>query len=306
MAASEERFERVTNLVTFLLDRREGATFAQILEEIPGWPPGDEARRRAFERDKRVLRDEGIPLIEDKGRYRIPPEEFYLPHLELSADEQVALRLAVAAVPGSSESGGFALSKLFLGSVGGADEPVPVVAALDEQPLLPTLHTAIRTRSPIRFAYEGSDDTREVEPALLFFREGNWYVTGHDRARNAQRSFRVTKMIGDVELLEPGGFEAPERPTDAPFPRQSWLLADETEPDVAVVEVDAVLAWKAVADVGERGTVERRDDGSVSIRMPVTNREAFRTWVLGMLDHAVIAGPDHLRRDVIEWLEALA
>lgn len=302
----EDRFERLTNLVTFLLEQRDGASFAQILQEIPGWPDGDEARRRAFERDKRVLRDEGIPLVEEKGRYRIPPEQFYLPELDLSDGEQVALRLAVAAVPGSSEPGGSALHKLTLAGVNGFDEPVPVVAALDEQPLLPVLHAAVRTRSPIRFRYRGSEEQRELEPGLLFFREGNWYVVGHDRGRGARRSFRVDRIEGDVEVLEAGSFE-PARVASAEeaMPRQAWLYGEAAEPEEAVVEVDAVLAAKAIADVGQRATVERRSDGSVIVTMPVTNREAFRTWVLGMLEHAVVVGSPGLRRDVVEWLEAM-
>ena len=302
----EDRFERLTNLVTFLLDQREGASFAQILEEIPGWPDSDDARRRAFERDKRVLRDEGIPLVEEKGLYRIPPEQFYLPDLDLTDDEQVALRLAVAAVPGSNEPGGSALHKLTLGAMSGLDETVPVIAALDEQPLLPVLHEAVRTRTPIRFRYSGSADERELEPALLFFREGNWYVVGHDRARDAKRSFRVDKIEGEVELLERGSFEpAPVGTAEEAMPRQAWLYGEAAEPEQAVVEVDAVLATKAIADVGSRGIVERRDDGSVVITMPVTNREAFRTWVLGMLEHAVVVGSPALRDDIVEWLEAL-
>jgi proteasome accessory factor B len=302
----EDRFERLTNLVTFLLDQREGASFARILQEIPGWPESDDARRRAFERDKRVLRDEGIPLVEEKGLYRIPPEQFFLPDLDLTADEQVALRLAVAAVPGSSGPGGSALHKLTLGRMAGLDETVPVVAALDEQPLLPVLHEAVRTRTPIRFRYSGAEEDRELEPALLFFREGNWYVVGHDRARGAKRTFRVDKIDGDVELLEPGSFEpAAVGSAEDAMPRQAWLYGEAAEPEEAVVEVDAVLAAKAIADVGSRGIVERRDDGSVVITMPVTNREAFRTWVLGMLEHAVVVGSPALRADVVEWLEAL-
>ncbi|HVM10061.1 MAG TPA: WYL domain-containing protein [Acidimicrobiales bacterium] len=301
----EDRFERLTNLVTFLLDQRNGASFAQILEEIPGWPEGEDARRRAFERDKRVLRDEGIPLIEEKGLYRIPPERFYLPDLELTEDEQVALRLAVAAVPGSSELGANALNKLTLGTGAGGDEPVPVVAALDEQPILPILHAAIRDRATLRFRYAGGDEVREVEPALLFFREGNWYVVGHDRLRDARRSFRVDRIDGDVEVGPAGSFEPAATTAEEAMPRQAWLYGDAAEPEQATVEVDAVLAAKAIADIGGRGTVERRADGSAVITMPVTNREAFRTWVLGMLDHAVVLGSPELRADVIAWLESI-
>ena len=52
--------------------------------------------------------------------------------------------------------------------------------------------------------------------------------------------------------------------------------------------------------------VERRDDGSVVVRMAVTNREAFRSFVLGLLDHAEVLAPPELRADMAAWLSALA
>jgi predicted DNA-binding transcriptional regulator YafY len=51
---------------------------------------------------------------------------------------------------------------------------------------------------------------------------------------------------------------------------------------------------------------ERRDDGSAVLRMAVTNREAFRSWVLGLLDHAEVLAPPELRADMAAWLSALA
>ena len=49
--------------------------------------------------------------------------------------------------------------------------------------------------------------------------------------------------------------------------------------------------------------VERRDDGAVVVALPVTNREAFRSFVLGLLEHAEVLGPAELRADIVAWLE---
>jgi hypothetical protein len=35
------------------------------------------------------------------------------------------------------------------------------------------------------------------------------------------------------------------------------------------------------------------------------NREAFRTWVLELLDHAEVLAPPELRDELIAWLDAL-
>jgi predicted DNA-binding transcriptional regulator YafY len=70
--------------------------------------------------------------------------------------------------------------------------------------------------------------------------------------------------------------------------------------------VSATQAGWVDADLGGRAVAERRDDGSIVVRMAVTNREAFRSWVLGLLDHAEVISPPELRADLVQWLSALA
>jgi predicted DNA-binding transcriptional regulator YafY len=306
-----DRFERLANLVTFLLDTDKGATFADILEAIPGYPAGDESARRAFERDKKLLRDEDIPLLELDGRYRIPPSEYYLPDLGLTEGEQVALRLAVAAVPlgGGGDGGGSALQKLTLGGSDGVAGPsLSLAADLEEHPLLPVLHGAIRRRALVTFSHGGV--ARTVEPAMLFFRDGNWYLHGWDRVRSAERNYRVDRIeasslvVGDTHSFVRR--ESAPSTSEAAMPKEPWLIGGDSAAESAVVRVDAVLAGKAIAEAGSSASVERHRDGSVTITMPVVQRAAFRSWVLGLLDHAEVVGPPALRASVVEWLRAVA
>jgi hypothetical protein len=44
----------------------------------------------------------------------------------------------------------------------------------------------------------------------------------------------------------------------------------------------------------------------VVFEVGVTDVGAFRSFVLGFLDHAEILGPPELRRDLVEWLARLA
>jgi predicted DNA-binding transcriptional regulator YafY len=307
-----DRFERLANLLTFLLDAGErrsglGVTYAEIVESIPGYPEGDDARRRAFERDKKLLRDEDIPLVEADGRYRIPPEEYYLPDLGLTEDEQLALQLAVAAVP-VGEGGVEGLQKL-TGAGLGAAGAVRALADLDEHPLLPLLHAAIRKRATVTFVRDGAE--RTVEPTSLFFRDGNWYRFGYDRMREADRNFRVDRIGGEVRVGAPDEFAARAAP-DEMMPKQPWLFGGDgpdadAATETAVVRVDAVLATKAIADAGASATVARDEtDGSVTLTMPVRNLPSFREWLLGMLDHAEVLGPPSVRDDVVAWLQRLA
>ena len=81
------------------------------VREVPGYPPQISAYRRAFERDKEMLRGMGVPItMEVAGTdtevgYRVRPEDYYLPDLGLDAEESAALRVAVSAVSLGSHAG---------------------------------------------------------------------------------------------------------------------------------------------------------------------------------------------------------
>ena len=42
------------------------------------------------------------------------------------------------------------------------------------------------------------------------------------------------------------------------------------------------------------------------VELSVANRAAFRTFVLGFLEHAEVLEPPELRADIVDWLEAIA
>lgn len=280
-----------------------------MVEQVPGYPAGPAARRQAFERDKRVLREEGVPLTEDNGRYRIRPEDYYLPELDLTPDERVALNVAVAAVSVNPEQGRAALRKLGGTEVGAPllDGALPVAAQLvdlSELPSLPLLHAAIRDRAVVDFGYRGQ--RRRLEPYGLLFRDGRWYLAGKDLDRGAGRTFRVDRIEGTVVAGEAGAFASPVAfEAGESLARQPWLIGGEDEAS-AVVVVDGVLAGKLTTELGELALRERRGDGSAVFAFPVTNRAALRAWLLGLGEHAELVGPPELRAEVVSWLEAMS
>ena len=52
--------------------------------------------------------------------------------------------------------------------------------------------------------------------------------------------------------------------------------------------------------------VEHGTDGGVVVELLVTNRDAFRSFVLGFLDHAEVLAPDELRTELVDWLQRAA
>jgi len=305
-----DRLARLTNLVALLLNAPRPLTLDEIaieLEAESGYPAGDEARRQAFERDKRVLREEGIPveavMLEGEGGrvgYRIDPAEYYLPDLDLDDDELVALRLALAAVP--LEAGWGTEASWKLGDVSGAD--VPPLAALPSVEALPQLFEGWRRRATVRFSYGGAG--RSLDPYGLLFRDGFWYVVGFDHDRGELRRFRADRIEGRVAVGEAGAFERPEGFDPAAALAGQPFRIGEGEVERVSVLVDAVLADKVVGELGLEAVEERRADGSVVVGVDVTNRAGLRSWVLGMRDHAEVLAPAAARADIVEWLRAMA
>src|SRR5438067_3934040 len=311
-----DRLERLTNLIAVLLDTRRPLTLEEIVERVPGYPPERESYRRQFERDKATLREIGVPIsleavhaFDQESGYRIHREDYELPVLDLTDDERVALHLAVTAVrlEGGSEAagpgGGAGRDALLkLGGIEGV--AAPTLAALPDVPALPALFDAYRRRARVTFTYRGGP--RRLDPYGILFRNGHWYAVGFDADREAIRAFRADRIESEVEAGPPGAFERPEGFDPASALRdEPWRFGDEGPVEALVLVSPAQAGW-AEADLGAKAVAERRDDGSVVVRMAVTNREAFRSFVLGLLDHAEVLDPPELRADMVAWLAALA
>lgn len=296
------RLERLINLVAALLDADRPLSRHELTVLVPGYDANEQAARRAFERDKEALRAMGIPItveILDPDEptlgegYRIPREQYELPDPDLTAEELAALHLAASTVRLEGAEGQGAIWKLG----GSAHVDAITAAALEGNEHLPVLFGAVSERRTVRFAYRGNE--RAVDPYRLAYRNGFWYLAGFDRDKGSDRSFRVDRFESAPVAGEPKAFE---RPTTVPTrPVQPWEMGEEDE-RLARVWVDAEQAMWAEAKVGRDAVVERRPDGSVVVELRVTNTDAFRTFVLGFLDHAEILGPDALRDDMVAWL----
>jgi proteasome accessory factor B len=300
------RVERVLNLLALMLDTRIPRTREEYVREIAGYPKQAEANRRAFERDKEILRGMGVPItmetIGDGAEvgYRVRPEDYCLPDLGLSADETAALRVAVSAISLGDGSGHGALMKL--GGVG--DQESAPIASLPIAPALATLFDAFRRRAVVSFSYRS--DTRTVEPWGLTSKRGHWYVVGFDRDRGALRAFRADRIDGDVEVGEAGAFEVPDAfAPDDHIEDRAWLIGDA--PVVTVrLAVDADHVDGVLGELGADARIEAGTADSTIIEVSVSNQAAFRSFVLGFLEHAEIIDPPEVRAAMIEWLETVA
>jgi proteasome accessory factor B len=309
-----DRVERLTNLLAVLLETRLPLSLTDISLAMAGqYPDDDKARRQAFERDKLALREIGVPIemetrvgddLAGQGLYRIDRASYELEDLQLEPDEMRALQVAVATVRTDSGVGGDAILKL--GGVAAGRERPPVSTVLPDRPELPVIRSAVADRAPVSFEYRG--EQRTVEPWGVLLRGGFWYLMGHDRLRDARRTFRVDRVVGAIEVGESGSFVRPgdfdPRTAFPSDPKQiGHAVDDAVEATVRVAQPRAAMTER---ELGSERVLCRYDDGSIDVLVPATNLDAFRSWVIGLVDHAVVVGPPEVRQHVVDWLRGVA
>lgn len=302
------KIERLLDLVAALLHAERPLTAEQLHERIPGYPPEKDSFKRAFERDKKALREMDIPIriepvpgrMPPEDGYRIDPDEYHLPDPGLDADELAALHLATNAVRLDGTNTAAGLRKLG-GTVGGATPAN--IATLPAAPHLSMVFDSIGRHRQLRFTYR--DKARVVDPFRLHHERGRWYLQGHDHSAGETRSFRLDRVDGPMEAGEPDSATVEVDPAEHPLTLDGWALGDE-EPVTATVRVRGPQARVAVALVGDDVETEWEHDASVVLRFPVRRRDGFRSFVFGFLDDAEVLGPPELRDDVVEWLRAMA
>ncbi len=326
MNQRDRSLERLLNLYFELVHTPVALSAAELRRRVPGYAKyrgseHDTAFRRAFERDKDTLRSAGIPLdtVPIPGTdpqiegYRIELKGDLVEMPDLTPEELAALRVAAHIVRVGDTEIDQALWRL-----GGVIDTLPEeyglplgevgspLAELEVPTGLVELQEARRNCVVVRFGYK--DSLREVEPLRVFYQRGWWYLTGYDRTRLAQRHFRVDRMtaLDDAPAIVTLTGEHYDPDVHSPVDRMvdPWAWGQH-EPVLAQLLVDPGWAMSIVPGLPPEVTVEHRDDGSALITMEVRNREGFRWLVLGLLDHAVILGPDELRSDLQEWLHQM-
>ncbi len=313
-----DRLERLVNLVVALLDTPRPLTKEELRQRVGGYSDDDANFHRNFERDKDLLRQMGIPVVSEPmggsdiserlTGYRVPRDLYELPDPGLDEDELLALSLAVSAVAFDGSAKGAATTALWkLAAVSaqrsGASEPGGLpLADVPADDKVATLFSGVQQRRVARFEYNGLP--RRVDPYRLSYRQGRWYLAGFDHGREGERLFRVDRITGAVGLEEAmGQFVRPQGVVSGPPP--PWRLGDDEE-IVVELRVDASQAEWVRSLAGEETVAGTSPDGGADFKLPVTNRAAFRGFVLGLLDRAEVMGPPEVRDEIVYWLSDLA
>ena len=321
------KVERLLNLVIALLSTRSYITAEKIRSSVAGYADSasDEAFSRMFERDKNELRDLGIPL--ETGRvssydpvegYRINRETYALPAVELTGDEAAAVAVATQLweSPELITATQGALLKLRAAGIDvDPDAPIAIaspagnVGLRGSEDVLNAFLAAVAARQAVQFSHRPSRtepyNTRTVEPWGVVTEKGRWYVVGHDRDRDATRTFRLSRIGTEVTPIGPAGAVTP--PTDVDL-RDIVAKAVGDAPtgvraQVWVADGRATALRRAGTSSGSRQLNGRQ--GEV-IEVDIGSTGRLGRDIAGYAADAVVLEPASLRDEVLGLLRAHA
>jgi proteasome accessory factor BC len=325
MSHDADKLIRQLSLVAFLMAERRPLTARDVKSNVEGYSEmSDEAFARRFYSDRAELTALGVPLQSQRDEftgeelYTLRSEHYFLERLELDDDELAALQTALYYLEGKfayAEPFRLALQNLALGRSGFSEPPTETaervrVNAPDYSPelagRLSKLESAISKQRTVRFGYWSPRRTRPgervVNPYALRLDDGNWYVIGHDLERDTVRTFKVSRIRGDIRFATrrerdfrvPPDFDVERHRVARP-----WQIGETL--GTARIAVSDDTAWWVERTLSDAGSVE---DGVFETEF--SNVELLAGWVLRQNGRAVALEPHELRDAVTDGLARLA
>lgn len=314
---SSNKTERLLNLLIMLLVQRHYVGKDRIREILypDSSPDGFE---KMFERDKEELRSLGVPIevgaldvmFDDAVGYRIRPDDFALPEIDLAADEAAVIGLAARVWDHArlAEVTTDAVRKLTaLGmpiDTGQLEIAEPRLNA--DEPSFETFWEATQERSVIEFDYQrlgGEPSRRHLEPWGVLRYSGRWYVAGRDIDRDAERVFRLSRVVGEARTIgAPNAYSVPDNV-------DLREIARRLEPNTPPVEARVLMRHGRGAGLRRRATVT-----AIDVLGPDQSHGWDRLSLVGtgLIDEllslgpdVVVEGPAEVRNEVIARLRGV-
>ncbi len=321
MSHDTDKLIRQLSLVAYLMAERRPLTARDVKSNVEGYSEmSDEAFARRFYSDRAELLALGVPLQSQRDEftgeelYTLRSENYFLDKLELDDDELAALQTALYLLEGKfayAEPLRLALQNLALGRPG-FDEPASDTAVRvevldpDYSPEMPgrlgKLEGAISKQRTIKFPYYSISRNRQgertVNPYGLLSDNGSWYVIGQDLDRKDIRTFRVSRIRGDIRFAtrRERDFRIPKDfDIDVYRGRPPWQIGDLL--GEARIELAGDTAWWVERAYGSAGQLE---DGAFVTEY--SSLAQLASWILRQDGRAIPLEPDELRREVAQTL----
>jgi proteasome accessory factor C len=315
-----DKLIRQLSLVAFLMAERRPLTARDIKSTVEGYSEmSDEAFARRFYSDRSELINLGVPLHSQRDEftgeelYTLRSENYFL-QVTLDDEEFAALQTSLHFLEGQfayAEPLRLALQNLALGRGSTMDERPQNAVRIDVRDpdyspemsgRLTKLENAIAKQRTVKFPYysisRNVESERTVNPYALLHDRESWYVIGWDHDAASIRTFRVSRVRGDIrfatrrerDFRPPTNFEPGEYRG-----RQDWQFGDPV--GEAEIDLDADTAWW-VGRMIERGSVE---DGTFTT--PYAGLGHLAGWVLRQQGRARPLSPPELVDEVESGLD---
>ena len=321
MTPDTDKLVRQLSLVAYLMAERRASSARDVKQNVEGYyDMSDEAFARRFYADRAELSALGVPIRSQRDEftgeelYTLRREQYFLPPLHLTDAELAALATGVYLLEGQfayAEPLRLALQNLALGRPNPSEDSSPGVSlrllgngfTAEVAQRLQKIESAVSKQRTIVFPYwaiySDEQSTRTMDPYSLFLRDGQWYLVGRDHDRDAIRTFRLSRIRGDVRFATrrerdfriPAEFDATQWRDRAP-----WQLGETDE--IATIRVSPAAAWLVERAASRHGVTSYQDDGSLVFETPFADARLLARWLLDLDGQAVPLGPPDLVEEV--------
>jgi predicted DNA-binding transcriptional regulator YafY len=313
--AKWDRAARYLKIALILRDHPQGIG-AQALADRIG------VSKRTIYRDLAALdADADLPIWQEGGRWGLGREAF-LPPLALTLHEATTLFLAARMLAKASDEHDTELIGAFVKLA----QVLPPVLAEHIQATVDAFSTTPRNerftrvfrilaeawaqRRVVEIEYDagvydparGSRRTRvrplAIEPSALTHA---LYLMGWDESRDAQRTFKVERILS--ASITPETFDVAEGSAPARDLLRAWDVIADEEPVTVVVRFSAAVARRAAETRWHPSQeLEPQPDGTLIWRGRVSGMREIRIWILGWGSDAEVLAPAELREGVADEL----
>ena len=267
MSHDTDKLIRQLSLVAFLMAERRPLTARDVKQNVEGYSEmSDEAFARRFYSDRSELLSLGVPLhpsatsSQARSCTRSALRTTSCRRSSSPTTSSLLFRPACTSSRGSSRtpsrSGLRSRTSLLAGRASRKPRPRRPFASRFRDPdyspelagRLSKLETAISKQRTLKFDYWGiaRDQTRPrtIDPYALLPHEGSWYVIGRDHAAEEIRTFRVSRIRGEIRFAtrRERDFRLPsEFNAQAHRPPPAWQMGEIV--GEARIELSGDTAW---------------------------------------------------------------
>jgi len=298
-----------------------------LLQSKPQWKAADlsdelNVSERTVHRYMGMLEEMGIPIYSERGPYggfslmrgyKLPPliftaEEATVLYMGANLVEEVWGQVYQDAATSVTAKLDNVLPDDLRRQVSRAQEGLVVsgLAARDYRPCgetLQVLRECVSSRRSVGIEYRDfslATTCREVDPYVLTFRWGLWYLVAYCRLRDDMRTFRVDR----IESVERAShrFTVPDDFSAKDYLDQAMRFDNQITVEVYLSPAVAPFVRERM---GHWTVIEDLDDGAANLTMQVSDLDWAIGWILSQGGEAVALAPPELIDGVREAAAAI-